>query len=121
MYSVTVTSGFSGAHFLREYQGKCESLHGHNWKVQATVSSSQLDSLGLVMDFGELKSVLNEILERFDHRFLNEHDYFKDRNPTSEGIAYYLFTNLKGKIPPHCTLDEVKVWEKDSSCAKYRE
>jgi 6-pyruvoyltetrahydropterin/6-carboxytetrahydropterin synthase len=121
MYEVSVTSSFSGAHFLREYRGKCESLHGHNWRVQVTVSAAELDSLGLVMDFGDLKKILDELIEEFDHRLLNEHDYFKTNNPTSEHIAYFLFTNIKTKIPRHCRLDKVKVWEKDTSCATYHE
>ncbi len=121
MYRVKVVSGFSAAHFLREYKGKCESLHGHNWKIEAVVASQDLDKLGLVIDFGELKKQLNEVLAEFDHVCINDLEFFKEHNPTSEYIAAYIFKKLKPRFSAPLVLDEIRVWEKDSSCATYRE
>ncbi len=121
MYKVKVVESFSAAHFLRNYKGKCESLHGHNWKVEAEVSSNSLDSLGLVIDFKELKEKLRKILEELDHKLLNDLDYFKEKNPTSEEIAFYIFSKLKHQLPEGCKLVRISVWEKDTSCASYEE
>ena len=121
MYKIKVISCFSAAHFLRNYRGKCESLHGHNWKVEVEISRKKLNSLGLVMDFKELKEKLNKVLENLDHKVLNEIDYFKERNPTSEEIAFYIFSQLKKILPQDCQLVKVSVWEKDDSCAIYEE
>ena len=121
MYKIKVSSAFSAAHFLRGYKGKCEALHGHNWKVEAVISSDKLDSLGLVMDFGEAKEKLDRILEELDHGLLNEREYFKKHNPTSEIIASYIFNQLKPEISSLLTLEEVRVWEKETSCAVYQE
>jgi len=121
MYKVKVVSGFSAAHFLREYKGKCEELHGHNWKVEAHVASEQLDALGMVMDFTELKNLLAEVISEFDHVLINDLEYFKQHNPTSEYIAFYIFNKLKAKLSEPLVLDQVRVWEKDTSCATYHE
>ncbi len=121
MYRVKVISSFSAAHFLRNYKGKCENLHGHNWKVEAICRGEKLDSQGLVIDFGLLKDKLDSVLEQLDHKVLNEIDYFKDRNPTSEEIASYIFSQLKERLIGVCKLEEIRVWEKDNSCAIYQE
>ena len=120
MHSIKVISSFSAAHFLRGYKGKCENLHGHNWKVEAAVSSDKLDSLGMVMDFGELKQALNAVLEELDHKHLNEVEYFKTANPSSENICRYIFDRLQnGVAAKNCRLGKIKVWETENSCASY--
>jgi 6-pyruvoyltetrahydropterin/6-carboxytetrahydropterin synthase len=128
MYTIKVEAYFSSAHSLRGYKGKCESLHGHNWKVKATVASSKLDKLGMVMDFGELKMKLKEVLNALDHRNLNDIDYFKKVNPTSENIAKYILDKLSYRLQatPRLRsgqagyrLKEVTVWETDTSSATY--
>ena len=96
-------------------------MHGHNWKVEATVSAARLDELGLVMDFGDLKKLLQSVLDEFDHTLLNEHPSFKERNPTSEEIASYVFRALKKVLPSSHSLTEVRVWEKENSYATYHE
>jgi 6-pyruvoyltetrahydropterin/6-carboxytetrahydropterin synthase len=122
MYNIKVTAGFSAAHFLRGYTGKCENLHGHNWKVEAIVSSDTLDSLGMVMDFSGLKKDLNVVLEELDHKHLNEIEYFKTVNPSSENICRYIFDRLKNSITvKNCRLVKIKVWETENSCASYNE
>lgn len=116
MYEVVVKSDFSSAHRLREYEGKCENLHGHNWIVETAVSSKTLDKNGFLIDFRVLKNKLNEILDDLDHKNLNDLEPFKKKNPTSENIARFIFDKLKKSgISPY----RVSVWEGDTSCATY--
>jgi 6-pyruvoyltetrahydropterin/6-carboxytetrahydropterin synthase len=116
MYSLKVEGGFSSAHNLRGYKGKCEDLHGHNWRVEICVSSKKLDSIGMVLDFKYLKMKLNAFLEKLDHKYLNKLSYFKKVNPTSENIARYIYDQLKPGIP---LLGSVTVWENSTSSATY--
>jgi len=118
MYEVKVKSKFSSAHYLREYKGKCEELHGHNWHVEAISQAEELNGIGMVADFGKLKKELNEILQDLDHKHLNEIEYFKTVNPTSENIARYLYDRLTEKAP-EIKIKAVTVWETDSSAATY--
>lgn len=118
MYSVKVEATFSSAHNLRGYKGKCEELHGHNWKVEAAAVNEALDKAGMVLDFKYLKSGLNRILEKLDHKYLNKIPYFKKVNPTSENLAKYIHDLLRAKIP---NLTSVTVWENDVSSATYEE
>lgn len=118
MYKVKVEACFSSAHNLRGYKGKCEELHGHNWKVELTAGADELDRAGMVLDFKYLKKRLNAVLEELDHKYLNRLPYFKKVNPTSENIAQFIYDSLKRSIPQ---LLSVTVWENDSSCATYEE
>lgn len=118
MYSIKVEGNFSSAHNLRGYKGKCESLHGHNWKIEVVAAKEKLDKAGMVMDFKFLKKELNAILEKLDHKHLNNVTYFKKVNPTSENIAKYIYDCLKKKIR---TLSSITVWENSTSCATYYE
>jgi 6-pyruvoyltetrahydropterin/6-carboxytetrahydropterin synthase len=90
MYSIRVDGHFSSAHNLRGYKGKCEELHGHNWRVEVVAASDKLDKLGVVMDFTVIKTHLHEVIEKLDHKYLNEIPYFLKFNPTSENIAKYI-------------------------------
>jgi len=128
MFEVKVVSRFCAAHFLENYKGKCESLHGHNWKVEAVAASLSLDNAGMVMDFKDLKEFLEEILEQFDHKLLNEIPFLKENNTTSENIAKYVYIELNKKILEYnlakttkIFTKEVAVWEQENSCATYRE
>ncbi len=116
MYKIKIEGDFSSAHNLRGYKGKCEALHGHNWKVEIAVTSSKLDKIGMVIDFKFLKEKLYNLLDKLDHNYLNNIDYFKKINPTSENIAKYIYDNLKSKVP---NLYSVTVWESDKACATY--
>jgi len=118
MYSLRVEGSFSSAHNLRGYKGKCEDLHGHNWRVELCVKSKDLDNIGMVLDFKYLKNKLSIVLEKMDHKYLNKLTYFKRINPTSENIAKYIYNELKSRIP---LLKSVTVWENSTSSATYEE
>lgn len=118
MYEVVVRDEFSAAHRLRGYKGKCEKLHGHNWKAEVTVASEKLDKIGMVIDFRRLKDNLRRILKELDHSYLNNLSYFKRINPTSENIAKHIFDKLTVNRLQF-TVKKVSVWETDSSCASY--
>jgi 6-pyruvoyltetrahydropterin/6-carboxytetrahydropterin synthase len=118
MYSIKVESSFSSAHNLREYKGKCEALHGHNWKIEVVALKDKLDKSGMVSDFKYLKKKLNNVLEKLDHRYLNSIPYFKKVNPTSENIAKYIYDriNVQG-----LKIKSVTVWENTTCSATYEE
>ena len=116
-YSITIESDFSAAHRLRGYRGKCENLHGHNWKVGLTISSEVLDKIGMVCDFKEAKASLNKVIEALDHKDLNKVSPFNKKNPTSELIAEYIFNSYKKKLRGKLKLESVSVWETPTSCA----
>lgn len=117
-YKIKVEGDFSTAHNLRGYKGKCERLHGHNWKVEVTVVSDRLNKLGMVMDFRKLKNKLNKVLDGLDHRYINELPYFRKVNPTSENIARYIYDKLSAG---NCQPSAVTVWESDKCSATYEE
>ncbi len=120
MFVIKVLSHFSGAHRLRTLHGKCEELHGHNWKVEVSVAARQLNREGIVIDFQVLKQKVEEVLQTLDHTFLNDLPYFSKREPSSENIARYIFDRLKGEFKGHtATLKEVTAWESESSSATY--
>ena len=122
MYELMVHAQFSSAHSLRGYQGKCEALHGHNWKVEIQITAETLDKLGMVIDFKVLKQNLHHIIQRLDHKHLNDIPPFDSLNPSSENIAFYIFQELKKSLTPErITLAKVTVWESDDSSASYSE
>ncbi|MBN2123702.1 MAG: 6-carboxytetrahydropterin synthase QueD, partial [Deltaproteobacteria bacterium] len=98
MYELKVVSHFSGAHQLRDSQSKCEQLHGHNWKVEVFLTGPELNGNGLLIDFRWIKEALEKILDLLDHRFLNDLDYFRDANPSSENIAKFIFSALAAEL-----------------------
>lgn len=121
MFKVLKDKEFSAAHSLREYKGRCENLHGHNWKVRLQLVAKELDSLGMVIDFEEVKNALATIIDRLDHQNLNEVEPFDKVNPTSENIAKYIFQEASTMLTTdRVNIDQVMVWEKTSSCAIYQ-
>lgn len=98
MYEVTVSAHFDSAHYLREYHGRCENLHGHRWQVEASVRSSQLNQIGLALDFTELKKALRETVAQFDHVCLNDLPEFSSINPSSENIARVIFNKVTDRL-----------------------
>ena len=122
MYDLMVETDFSAAHQLRGYKGKCEALHGHNWRVQIVVSSDKLNEIGIVLDFHELKEISREVILPLDHSFLNDVFPFTEINPSSENIARWIYDSLKKKLQTkNCMISSVTVWENDSSSATYYE
>ena len=120
MYKLAVKSEFSAAHNLREYKGKCEALHGHNWKVEVVMKAKEADEKGLVLDFHDIKKMLMSVLEELDHRYLNELAFFKKNNPTSENLAKYIFLKLYPNFKSKAAkLQKVTVWESDNCSATY--
>ncbi|MBM3298885.1 MAG: 6-carboxytetrahydropterin synthase QueD [Deltaproteobacteria bacterium] len=120
MYEVEIITGFSAAHLLRNYNGKCERLHGHNYKVTVTARATALDAGGMVIDFVELKRAANSVAERLDHAFLNEIEPFTELEPSAENIAAYFFrevVKLLDRSPD--LLYSVSVWETDTSRATF--
>ena len=122
MYEVKIEDSFSGAHHLRSYHGKCEALHGHNWKVEVLVGSTSLDSEGMVIDFQILKESTRAALKALDHKYLNELPEFLEINPSSENIARYVFDRLRSILNGRrVVLKKVIVWESETTCASYYE
>lgn len=116
MYDIFIKTHFAGAHHLRDYPGDCEHPHGHNWKIRVTVRASEVDELGMGIDFKVLKKHVNKAVDELDHRDLNEHPAFQDRNPSSEHIAAFLYDMLKPELEhDRYHLYSVEVWETDTS------
>jgi 6-pyruvoyltetrahydropterin/6-carboxytetrahydropterin synthase len=118
MYIVSVEESFSAAHYLVGHKGKCENMHGHNYKVQVSARAQELDAQGMVVDFGILKTELKKIIEVLDHSLLNEHKEFADGAPTAERIASYIFHALK-KALPAVVFNGVTVFETEKNRAAY--
>jgi len=120
MYELKTIFQFGAAHQLRNYNGKCENLHGHNWKIEVFVKGETLGEDGLLVDFKVIKETTLNILEELDHKFLNELEYFKDINPSSENIARYLYEITSRELNNDAVeVSRITVWESDSACATY--
>jgi len=120
MYELKIITQFAAAHRLENFYGKCEALHGHNWKVEVLVRGDRLDKAGLLMDFGQVKARTHELLEEVDHKYLNELPAFRDQNPSSENLARYLYERLGAVLNREgVEVQRVSVWESDTSCASY--
>ncbi len=120
MYEIKIITSFSAAHRLENFYGKCEALHGHNWKVEVFLMGEKLDETGLLMDFGAIKARTRELLEEIDHKYLNELPAFSHQNPSSENLATYLFQRLAAALNRDgVKVSRVNVWESDTSCASY--
>ena len=121
MYELTVKSEFEAAHFIKNYPGKCARLHGHNWTVEAVAQGTQLNELGILIDFKIFKAELNKILDELDHQFLNELEIFAKKNPTAENIAKEIFDKLSVSeiFNGNTKLTAIKVYETPKSCVTY--
>jgi 6-pyruvoyltetrahydropterin/6-carboxytetrahydropterin synthase len=111
MYQVSVEQHFDAAHYLRNYRGKCENIHGHRFKVIATVKTEKLNDIGLAYDFTDLKKQLATILDRFDHTCINDIPPFDTINASSENIASTIYNELQSYLPEEVSLSSVEVWE----------
>jgi 6-pyruvoyltetrahydropterin/6-carboxytetrahydropterin synthase len=120
MFEVSVEETFAAGHALRGYKGKCENVHGHNYRVQLTVEGEQLDSIGLLLDFGEVKRLVREVVARLDHRFINDLPPFDVLNPSAENLAKYFYDEISSSLSGSTRLGQVKIWETDITSATYR-
>ena len=125
MYEVTVDASFSAGHFLRNYRGKCENPHGHNYKVRVTLRGAELDAAGLLLDFKELKGVMRPVIDYLDHQMINELEPFTTLNPSAENLAKYFYdeTNkqLRDMTKGRVTVKDVLLYETDVTTARYYE
>lgn len=119
MFEVSIEEVFPAGHALRNYHGKCENVHGHNYRVRVTVEGPALDDTGLLMDFAELKRLVRAVKDRLDHQFLNDMAPFDTLNPSAENIAKYFYDEIHAHLSTG-RLSEVKLWETDVACATYR-
>jgi 6-pyruvoyltetrahydropterin/6-carboxytetrahydropterin synthase len=120
VYELTVKGRFAAAHQLRKYKGKCENLHGHNWKIEVTLRTAVLDDIGLGVDFKEIKAIMEEVLKELDHQCLNDLPAFQTENPSSERIARWIFEQMARRMEnDQLKVARVTAWESDDACATY--
>jgi len=122
MFEVSVEQTFAAGHALRNYKGKCENVHGHNYRVRVTIAGEKLDTAGLLIDFIDLKKLMGGAIEYLDHRFINDLAPFDEINPSAENIAKYFYDRLSAGLSAELPVQiaEVRVWETDTSSAVYR-
>jgi len=123
MFEVSVEQVFAAGHALRNYKGKCENIHGHNWRVQVVIEGERLDDTGLLVDFIDVKDLMGSVIARLDHQFLNEVAPFDVTNPSAENIAEYFYQEMRAGLagtPVPVKIREVKIWETDIQSATYR-
>lgn len=125
MFEVTVEAGFSAGHYLRNYRGKCENPHGHNYKVLITLCGQELDPAGLLLDFKQLKQVMRPVIEQFDHQMINDIAPFTELNPSAENLARYFYDETNAQLR-EMTAGRVRVkdctlFETDATRATYYE
>lgn len=119
MFEVCVEHSFAAGHSLRNYRGKCENVHGHNYKVQVSVAGQDLNETGLLFDFTELKRLLRQTSEYLDHQFINDLKPFDTINPSAENLAKFFYDEIQKQLHGG-QIAFVRVWETDTSCATFR-
>lgn len=120
MFEISAEYTFAAGHALRGYKGKCENVHGHNYKVQVTVAGEHLNSIGLLMDFVDLRAAIKGLVDRLDHRFLNDLPPFDQLNPSAENLAKYFYDGLEPQVREQGNrVSAVKVWETDTTSATF--
>jgi 6-pyruvoyltetrahydropterin/6-carboxytetrahydropterin synthase len=125
LFEVTVEDSFAAGHYLRNYRGKCEKPHGHNYKVRITLAGEHLDKAGLLLDFKDLREVMKHVIDRLDHQMINELEPFTELNPSAENLAKYFFdetnTRLNGSTGGRVRVKNVTIFETDTTTATYSE
>jgi 6-pyruvoyltetrahydropterin/6-carboxytetrahydropterin synthase len=123
MFVVSVQAHYDSAHFLRNYQGKCERLHGHRYIVEVALAAEELNQAGIAFDFVDVKMQLRELADRLDHNNLNDLEPFTELEPSAENQAKYFFNELKRTLPPEMgdAVLYVRVWETPTQWAQYSE
>ena len=124
MYEIKVGAHFDAAHYLRDYRGPCSRMHGHTWRVETAVNGGELGPGHMVIDFHDLKALLEEVIKPFDHSCLNEVDPFNELSPTSENLARFIYEELNkklGGLKPQVSLGWVSVSESPDTQVIYSE
>jgi len=121
MYKLSTRTMISAAHVLRDYDGPCARLHGHNWTVKVDVLAEQLNKVGLAIDFKDIDLIVQKVVGRFDHQNFNEIAPFDKINPTAENIARYFYHEIKTHLPAAIRLDKVSIWETENYLVEYFE
>jgi 6-pyruvoyltetrahydropterin/6-carboxytetrahydropterin synthase len=122
MFTLYIRETFAAAHRIEMYHGKCEELHGHNFKVEALFEGEQIARDGMLLDFAILKSFLRTIVNDLDHKYINEIPFFKERASSSEWLAFYFYGRLREQLEGQAVaVREVRVWESENAYAAYRE
>ena len=121
VFELKIVTHFAAAHQLKMVADKCENLHGHNWKIEVCLQGSELNSAGILIDFGVLKKQVAEIMSHLDHKFLNDIEPFNpEYPPSSENIAYFIATQLQSAVEKwNARVSRVTAWESDNACATY--
>ncbi|MFW6456894.1 MAG: 6-carboxytetrahydropterin synthase QueD [Planctomycetota bacterium] len=119
MYELSMETHFSAAHRLREYDGECESLHGHNYNLEVVLEGDELNQTGMLIDFKEAKSIVGTVVNHLDHKYINEIEPFDRINPTTEHIARYICESMEGRLPEHVGVKQVTCWESEKCAARY--
>jgi 6-pyruvoyltetrahydropterin/6-carboxytetrahydropterin synthase len=123
MFEVTVDDTFAAGHYLRNYKGKCEKPHGHNYKIRVTLAGAELDKAGLLLDFKDLRDVMRHVIDRLDHQMINEIEPFTVINPSAENLAKYFYDEVSRQmraLPAGARITDIVVWETDTASARYR-
>src|SRR5256885_10581400 len=125
MFEVTVEDSFAAGHYLRNYRGKCENPHGHNYKIRVTLAGNELDKAGLLLDFKDLRDVMKPVIDRLDHQMINDIEPFTNLNPSAENLAKYFYdetsTRLRSVTNGRVSVRDVTIFETDTTTAKYSE
>jgi 6-pyruvoyltetrahydropterin/6-carboxytetrahydropterin synthase len=125
MYEITVEETFAAGHYLRNYRGKCENPHGHNYKVRITLAGDELDKAGLLLDFKEIKDAMRHVVDRLDHQMINELEPFVTLNPSAENLARYFYEQTNSRMQSatqgRVRVKDVTIWETDTTAATYFE
>lgn len=121
-FTLKVLTEFAAAHTLNDYDGACQRMHGHNWKVETVVQCSKLDNVGMAIDFHDMKQAARKVGDYLDHRYLNDLPPFKEINPTAENIAAYFYSELSSALnTDDVHVMSVTIWETDRACVTYSE
>ncbi len=125
MFEVTVEAGFSSGHYLRNYKGKCENPHGHNYRVRVTLRGEALDKAGLLLDFKDLKQVMRPVVDRLDHQMINDLEPFTEINPSAENLARYFYGETNRQLAEmtagRVRVKDCTIYETDTTAATYYE
>jgi len=121
MYRLSTQKMISAAHVLRDYEGPCARLHGHNWNIKIEVLSNKLNSVGITVDFLDLDKVLWQVVGPFDHNNFNDFPPFDKINPTAENVAKYFYDEIKEKLPADVKMEKISIWETEQYLVEYFE